>query len=978
MTNQKPYTRNEVFNSTLKYFNNDELAANVWINKYCLKDSDGNLFEKNPTDMHHRLAKEFARIESKYENPLSENQIFELLDKFKHIIPAGSPMAGIGNDSQITSIANCFVVGNQDDSYGGIFQLDQEQAQLMKRRGGVGMDISHIRPKGSKVNNSALISTGIVPFMERFSNTTREVAQDGRRGALMLTISVHHPDIEDFLNAKLELDKVTGANISVRVTDEFMNAVKTNTEYEQRFPVDSNTPIKTNNVKAKKIWDILINNNWKSAEPGVLFWDTIIDNSTPDNYAEFKTTSTNPCFAPETLVSVKQQYKTFELPIKELTERFKTGEQFEILSFKNDIGNYKYEYKPLLAAMLTKKDAALININTTVGTTLQVTPDHEIFIMVNKSKRNKIIKVQAKDLKEGNILITDCDDVRVDTIRYELKKKDVYDITVDDNHNLFANGLLSANCGEINLSNNDSCRLLAINLYNYVDNQFKDDAKFNFDKFKTDVGIAQRLMDDITDLEIEKIDKILEKIQTDIETEETKTTEINLWNKIKTSATNGRRTGLGTVGLGDTIAALNVRFATDEANEIIEKIFKTKAIAEYTESVLLAKERGTFPVYDVNLEKNDKFMNFLFSLDSNLKELHTKYGRRNISISTNAPTGSQALMTQTSSGIEPAFMITYKRRKKINPNEQYIAPDFTDKNGDSWTEHNVFHHKFIEYCKIKFNIDLDDINKLSDNKIKELIEQSPYYKATASDLDYIKSVEMQGIIQKYISHSISKTSNLPASVSVKDVSDLYMKAWEVGCKGFTIYRDGSRDGVLISNETESKQEHHSNLTIRPKELNCDIHHLQVAGDKYYVIVGLQNDKPTEIFVLSKKYISIPQLRKEGKLIKIKSGVYNLKYNGTIIEDIAQHFEAPLEDDVTRLLSLLLKSNIPMVKTIEQIDKAQTIPSSFSKAISRAFKKFYINDDDYDLKGEKCPECGGMIQITDGCKSCPDCGWSKCS
>ena len=844
------YNYDEVKKATLDYFNEDALSADVWIKKYCLKDSEGNLYEKSPADMHRRLAKEFSRIEANYPNALTENEIFEVLDKFKYIVPQGSPMSGIGNNLQTTSISNCFVVGNTSDSYGGILQTDQEQVQLMKRRGGVGHDLGHIRPKGTPVKNSALTSTGVVPFMERYSNSTREVAQDGRRGALMLTIPVRHPDSEDFIDAKKDKAKVTGANVSVKIDDAFMAAVKNNTAYIQTYPIDINlkdyfkddsfkktiekldydkllqigTKVYIKKVNAQLIWKKIVANAWENAEPGLLFWDTILKESPADSYEGFETMSVNPC-------------------------------------------------------------------------------------------------------------------------------------------------------GELPLSTYDSCRLLAINLFGYIVKPFENDAYFDFDLFKKHVKIAQRISDDIIDLELEKIDKILEKIDSDTEPDNIKLIEKNLWLKIKSSAIKGRRTGLGITGEGDMLAALGLTYAGDDSINFSEKVHKIKAIAAYKASVEMAKERGCFEGFSPEKDVNSLFISRLIDADANLKNEMMQHGRRNISLLTIAPTGSTSLMTQTTSGVEPVFLPYYRRRRKINPQEKGIVVDFVDGIGDSWVEYNVFHHNFLKWASVN-GYDTKALMLMPDSEIQEIVEKSPYYKATSNDVDWVKKVELQGKIQKWVDHSISVTVNLPNDTDKEKVANIYEKAYDFGCKGVTIYRDGSRTGVLIKKEDTPRI---TDLSDRPDFLPCDIHHVQVNKVKFYVIVGLLDDEPFEIFAFAKKQISIPQLRKEGKLIKIKSGVYDLQYNGTIIEDISQHFNSPEEDAFTRTVSLLLRTGVTVAKIVDQLDKSYSNISSFYKAISRTLSKNYMTDDEIkEVNGNKCSSCGSnKLSVQEGCILCLECGHSKC-
>ena len=726
------YTQEEAFQSSLNYFNGDELAARVWVNKYALKDSYGNIFEKNPDDMHRRLAKEISRIENRYPNPLSEDTIFEVLRDFKYIVPQGGPMTGIGNEFQIASLSNCFVIGNEgpSDSYGGVMKIDQEQVQLMKRRGGVGHDLSHIRPKGSPVKNSALTSTGIVPFMERYSNSTREVAQDGRRGALMLSVSINHPDSESFIDAKMTEGKVTGANVSVKIDDEFMRAVINDEEYEQKYPVYSDEPKNRKQINARQLWNKIVHNAWKSAEPGILFWDTIIRESVPDCYADkgYRTVSTNPC-------------------------------------------------------------------------------------------------------------------------------------------------------GEIPLCPYDSCRLLAINLYSYVQNPFTKGAFFDFPLFKKHVAIAQRIMDDIIDLELEKIDAILDKVHEDPESEEVKGVEIRLWEKIKQKAKEGRRTGVGITAEGDMLAALGLRYGSEEAIDFAVDIQKTLAVEAYRASVHLAKDRGTFKIYDTRREENNPFIKRLREADPDMYAEMVKYGRRNIACLTIAPTGTTSLMTQTTSGIEPVFLPVYKRRRKVNPNDQNVRIDFVDESGDSYEEFIVFHHKFADWMKAN---GYDTTKRYTDEEIDELVAQSPYYKATSNDIDWVAKVRMQGQVQKWVDHSISVTVNLPSDVTEELVGNLYIEAWKSGCKGCTVYRDGSRAGVLVSNKDKKQTANPNEMPAkRPMELDADVVRFQNNKEKWIAFIGLYNGRPYEIFTGiadDEEGIMLPKAVTSGKIVKHYDAEGNSRYD----------------------------------------------------------------------------------------------------
>ncbi|TBN06434.1 adenosylcobalamin-dependent ribonucleoside-diphosphate reductase [Hyunsoonleella flava] len=841
---QKSYTQDEAFEASLKYFKNDDLAARVWINKYALKDSEGNLFELSPDDMHKRIAKEIARVEKKYANPLNEKQVYDLIKGFKYIVPQGSPMAGIGNPYQIASLSNCFVIGNsgESDSYGGIMKIDQEQVQLMKRRGGVGHDLSHVRPKGSMVKNSALTSTGIVPFMERYSNSTREVAQDGRRGALMLSISINHPDAEDFIDAKLEAGKVTGANVSVRIDDNFMSAVKAGSEYVQKYPVFSEAPKFSKTIEANGLWKKIVHNAWKSAEPGILFWDTIANESVPDCYADlgYKTVSTNPC-------------------------------------------------------------------------------------------------------------------------------------------------------GEIPLCPYDSCRLLAINLFSYVDQPFTEHAKFNFDLFKEHVRYAQRIMDDIIDLELEKIDVILKKIDEDPESDEVKSVERNLWLNIRKKAHEGRRTGIGITAEGDMLAALGLRYGSEEGNAFSVELHKTIALEAYRGSVNLAKERGAFSIYDSDREKDNPFVLRIKEADSQLYYEMMEYGRRNIALLTIAPTGTTSLMTQTTSGIEPVFLPVYKRRRKVNPNDKDVRVDFVDEVGDSWEEYVVFHHKFKQWMEVN---GIDVSKNFSQEELDDLVKQSPYYGATSNDVDWLSKVSMQGAIQKWVDHSISVTINLPNDVSEDLVGDLYIKAWEVGCKGVTVYRDGSRSGVLISTDEKKEDESQNTLTVfpnkRPQTLEADVVRFQNNKEKWIAFIGLVDEKPYEIFTGladDEDGILIPRWVNNGLIIKNRNedgtSRYDFQYKNTrgyktTIEGLSHKFD-PEFWNYAKLISSTLRHGMPIDKIVDLINSLQLDSESINtwkNGVARALKRYI--EDGTKAKGQSCTNCKSTNLIyQEGCLTCSDCGSSKC-
>jgi len=839
---EKIYSQDEVTAASLAYFKGDNLAATVWVSKYALKDSQGNIFEKSPADMHRRIASEIARIEQKYANPLSEKEVFNLIKDFKYLVPQGSPMTGIGNPFQVASLSNCFVIGNDNsDSYGGIMKIDQEQVQLMKRRGGVGHDLSHIRPKGSPVKNSALTSTGLVPFMERYSNSTREVAQDGRRGALMLSVSINHPDASDFIDAKMEQGKVTGANVSVRIDDVFMKAVKTDSVYVQKYPIFSDNPLYTKEINAKELWSKIIHNAWKSAEPGILFWDTIINESLPDCYADlgYKTLSTNPC-------------------------------------------------------------------------------------------------------------------------------------------------------GEIPLCAYDSCRLLAINLLSYVKEPFTKKASFDFDLFKKHVAAAQRIMDDIIDLELEKIDAILEKINADPENEEIKRVEKNLWLNIQHKANEGRRTGIGITAEGDMLAALGLRYGSEEGIEFAEKIQKLLAIEAYRGSVNLAKERGAFAIYDSEREKDNPFLLRLKEADSELYYQMQEHGRRNIALLTIAPTGTTSLMTQTTSGIEPVFLPVYKRRRKVNPNDKEARVDFVDEVGDSWEEYVVFHHQF----KVWMLVNGFDITKnYNEEEIDELVQKSPYYKATSNDIDWLSKVRMQGRIQKWVDHSISVTINVPNETPEEMVDQLYMEAWEAGCKGVTVYRDGSRSGVLISNAEKKEEVKETGLvfpTKRPQILEADVVRFQNSKDKWIAFIGLIEGRPYEIFtglVDDEDGILIPRWVSEGLIIKNKNEEgttrYDFQYKNTrgyktTIEGLSHKFN-PEYWNYAKLISSTLRHGMPIDKVVELVGSLQLDSESINtwkNGVARALKRYIV--DGTEAHGQKCSNCNSDNLIyQEGCLTCNDCGSSKC-
>lgn len=851
---QKIFSYDEAFNASLEYFKGDELAARVWVNKYAMKDSFGNIFERSPEDMHHRIANELFRIESKYPNPVSKDEIFSMLDHFRYIVPAGSPMTGIGNTHQIASLSNCFVIGieGDSDSYGAILKLDEEQVQLMKRRGGVGHDLSGIRPKGSPVKNSALTSTGIVPFMERYSNSTREVAQDGRRGALMLSISVRHPEAEDFVDAKMVEGKITGANVSVKIDDEFMRCATEERPYHQQFPIDADKPLFEKDIDAAALWKKIVHNAWRSAEPGILFWDTIQRESIPDCYADlgFKTVSTNPC-------------------------------------------------------------------------------------------------------------------------------------------------------GEIPLCPYDSCRLLAINLYAYVKNPFTSEATFDFELFKRHAQLAQRFMDDIIDLEQEKIDRIIEKVKNDPQNDEVKFTEYHLWEKIKEKTAMGRRTGVGITAEGDMLAALGLRYGTQEATDMAIEVQRTLALSAYRSSTIMARERGAFKVYDAEREKNNPFILRIKEADPQLYADMVTYGRRNIACLTIAPTGTTSLMTQTTSGIEPVFMPVYKRRRKVNPNDPKVHVDYIDETGDAFEEYIVYHHKFLTWMQVN---GFDTNKKYSQEEIENLVAQSPYHKATANDVDWLMKVKMQGAIQKWVDHSISVTVNLPNSVDEDLVNRLYVEAWRSGCKGCTIYRDGSRSGVLVSTQKTEKKKKEADAAAennaakqlpvlterRPEVLECDVVRFQNNKEKWVAFVGLLDGHPYEIFTGlqdDEEGIVLPKTVTKGRIIKTicPDGTkrYDFQFENKrgykmTVEGLSEKFNKEYWN-YAKLISGVLRYRMPIENVIKLVNSLQLESENINTwkvGVSRALKKYVT--DGTEAQGQKCPNCGHeSLVYQEGCLICKHCGASRC-
>lgn len=970
------YTREEVIEKSTEYFNGDVLAATVFADKYSLRHVDDSYLELTPDDMHKRLAKEFARIEAKYPNSLSEEEIFDSMKNFQNIVPQGSPMAGVGNTTQLTSLSNCFVVDSPYDSYSGILRADQELTQIFVRRGGGGLDVSTIRPQGLSTKNAARTTDGIAVFMERYSNTTREVATRGRRAALMLSISVHHPEIETFIKIKKDKTKVTGANISVRLSDEFMNAVKNDTDYEVRWPVDSKTPSIKKNIKAKDIWDMIVESAWESAEPGILFWDNIIKNGAADAYSEYKSQSTNPCFSGDTKVLVRNwEPREGGSPGESITRKISdlVGGNFDIYDGKDWVNNNKFTK--------TGENVQLFKLTLDSNDSIRATEYHT-FILSNGDR------VQLKNLKIGDVLKTvekysvfnkqNLPNPKIVSIEKD-STEDVYCTNVETTNSFTISTpnhtILVGNCAELPLSPYDSCRLVAMNTLSFVKNPYTKDAYFDYVEFDKMSMKAQRIMDDIIDLETEHVDRILEKLHNDPEPEDIKKVDIQLWNKIKQSCNNGRRCGLGVTAIGDTLAAIGVKYGSKESIEIVGNIYKSLELAAYKMSIDLAEERGHFPVYDYDTEKNHHFISkVISSLPEEYQEKYKKFGRRNIALTTTAPGGSVSILTRTTSGIEPVFMISYSRRKKINPSEN-IEADYTDTVGDKWKTYKVYHPQYEQWSSVT---GLDDETK------------SPWYGSTAQDIDWSASVDIQASAQKWVCASISKTCNLPNSATKELVGDVYMKAWETGCKGFTVYRDGSRDGVLITNDKKENKEDagviETNSPKRPEKLECDIHHLKIKGESWIVFVGLLKGKVYEVFAGLSKYVSIPKKITSGFIVKRStkkdngSSVYDLVYGDendpTIIKDVVTTFENPTEGTFTRLTSLALRHGSSVQHVVEQLHKEeQGDLYSFSRVLGRVLKT-YIKDG--TKKKGKCPNCGGdNLVYQEGCLRCMDCSHSKC-
>jgi len=1220
MSDKKTYTREEAIALSTEYFEGDTLAASVFVDKYALRNEHGELVEATPTEMHRRLAKEFARVDMKYPNPISEEEYFAAMDKFQRIVPQGSPMNGIGNDYQTTSISNCFVIGSPQDSYGGIMKTDEEQAQLMKRRAGVGLDISHIRPKGVTTKNAAKTTDGIGVFMERFSNTCREVAQNGRRGALMLSISIKHPEIETFIKIKNDKTKVTGANISIRVTDDFMKAVKEDAEYEQKWPVDSETPTISKMVKAKDIWEKIIHNAWSMAEPGVLFWDTVHKNGPADVYPNFKSVSTNPCFTGDETVLTESGYKTFKkMAEEEPTQIIHTDNR---ITFVGTSENEKWEIdtskqgttKHSAYVKLTQKNANVYKVSFENGSIIKCTEDHDFattigmvkakdltnehnilipkvemnesvvgvepqtneeisallmglvagdgtfsptyayidvwgsdtarlvpllekyitqlhdsnlgfvneeykkkhakiskpyviiineeskkvrigstflkkylntkygfcketkhqvptFVMENAStnigkfylagmyyadgsvqgtdgrgysvrlaqsnepmlreiqkithangimtkihlrrgQHKKVIKGVEYDIKPQYELITNngglqdfiatigffghdtkterCEKLLKDYPRkyqpkYFTKLKsyefygveDVYCLKEDVTRSCIVNGISTRRCGEITISEYDSCRLISMNLLSFVKEKYTEKSYFDFEEFKNYSKIAQRMMDNVIDLELEKIDSILAKIDADPESEDIKKTERDLWIKIKTACEKGRRTGLGITALGDTLAALGVLYGSKESVEVVESLYKALELAAYESSIDMAKDRGSFPIYDYELEKDHPFISRVVSnLSEEYREKYKQYGRRNIALTTTAPTGSVSIMTQTSSGIEPVFMLSYDRRKKINPSEEGVTVDYVDTMGDKWQVYKVYHHELKKWMEVTGEID---------------ITKSPWYGGTANEIDWVTSVDMQAAAQRWVDHSISKTCNLPENVTEQTVADVYMRAWETGCKGFTVYRDKCRDGVLVTSSEPTKKVElfeEKDAPKRPEIMDCDIFQVKISGESWTIFIGLFEGKPFEIFGGLSKYLTLSKKITSGKIQRHpkKKGqtraVYDLhcgdEKEPTIVKDIVKVFENATQSEFTRILSLALRHGSPLKYVVDQLQKDEESDMySFSKVIARVLKN-YIKDGT-KVTGKVCLSCGSKELIyQEGCSVCLSCGGSKCN
>lgn len=1068
----KTYTYEEVRNASLDYFNGDELAADVFASKYALQDLNGKLYELTPADMHRRLAREFARVEAKYPNPMHEDEIFDLLSDWR-VVPQGGPMSAIGNPFQVQSLSNCFVVESPYDSYGGILKVDQEQIQIMKRRGGVGFDISTIRPKGHPAANAARTTDGIGVFMERYSNSCREVAQEGRRGALMLTISVHHPEVLTFANIKRDRDKVTGANVSIRITNEFMEAVKAGTTYQQRFPVDPQGPHSiVREVDAREVWQNIVSAMRDCSEPGMLFWDTIKERSPADAYAKFGygTVSTNPCVVGDTLIAVADGRNA--VSIRQLAE-----EGRDVPVYSTNVLTGRVEIKLGRNPRLTKRQAEVWRLTLDDGSSLVATPDHQVMLrdrsyvklrdlrpgmsvfpfssfnlngyrqvcntgasVIGGARRNKRqfashpgttnwhYSGHTNDelLKEGRCLL-DINGRITSRMRIEYTKanglpqrlgnkfrfgswqnfanqvsdnrkvisvervgvEDVYNITVDDNHNyhvitsygddkfIVSSGLCVKNCGEITLSPYDSCRLLLINLCKFVKDPFTPNARFDYANFGSTVQKAQRLMDDLVDMELEAIDRIIAKVKDDPEPEDVKRVELELWTKIRNAAFNGRRTGLGITSLGDTFAYLGLAYGSDASIELTEKIYRTLALNSYRSSVTMAKERGPFPIFSHDVERDHPFIRQIMDADPELRADYEAYGRRNIANTTTAPAGSTSIQTQTSSGCEPVLFLKSRRKRKLTTSDKMARVDEVDKKGDKWQYYDVYHHGVALWMKVTGEHDET---------------KSPYYGSTVEEIDWLKKIDIQAAAQKWICHSISNTTNLPEDVSIDTVEKLCWHCWETGCKGITIYRIGSRDAVIVKEKDTQCQpleiiETHA--PKRPKELPCDIHRASIQGENYLVLVGLLNGKPYEIFAGLQKHVEVPKKVKRGVLIKNgknRDGIatYNLRIpvgddDEVTLKDIVNLFDNPNHGALTRTVSLAMRHGVPIQYLVEQLRKDKHSDFfSFSNVIARTLAKNYVQDGTKATIEKSCNQCGGLnLRYQQGCVTCFDCGNSKC-
>ena len=936
------YSEEEAVGASTQYFNGNKLAAEVFVNKYALRDNNNNLLEKTPDEMHRRIAKEFARIEKlKFKNPLSEEQIFNYLDKFAQIIPQGSPMFGIGNPYQYISLSNCYVVESPLDSYSSIHKTDEQLTQISKRRGGVGLDISNLRPANSPTTNSSRVSTGIIPFMERYSNSIREVGQNGRRGALMITISVHHPEVLEFAKVKNDLKKVTGANISIKITDEFLNAVKNNKDYEQRWPVEG-TPKISKMVSAKKIWEEIVKSAHTMAEPGILLWDNIIKESPADCYADvnpsYKTVCTNPCCFSQTL--------TIEVVTSNGIKEIQSITNKDLIWVK-DIGTWEKTSGYFYVGEFPVYDVKFAN-----GKLLRITNNHKL------SKDGNLFEL--KDLSIGDTICTDDQSGSTQIVSIEYRGVEpVGCIEVENSHKFTANGIISGN-SELPLCEYDSCRLMLVNLFSCVENPYTKEAVFNFDKLTNLTKVCQRLMDDMVDIEIEHIDKILNKIKNDPEPDSIKSNEFALWTNIREKCEKGRRTGTGITAIGDVIAALGLKYTSVESLDMVDKIFKTIKLSAYESSVDMAEELGAFPVWNSELEKNNPFLLRIKDENPKLYKRMQKFGRRNIALLTVAPTGSVSLLAKlinrhgTSSGIEPVFQAEYTRRRKINPGDNSRV-DFVDQNGDKWTEYEVYHSGLQEWMDLN-----PDLSK----------ELSPYRGSCAEELNWASRVKLQGIAQRHIDHSISSTLNLPENVSVEQVMEIYNKAWEEGLKGVTVYRKNCRTGVLVDKNTKSVKINKTNAPKRPKTLPCDIHHINVSGKKYMVFVGMLDNEPYEIMA----YEGVYEGAKKGNITKVSRGLYKADLGTCVIDSITERC-SPEEEAITRLVSTSLRHGADIGFVVHQLEKTGGSMVTFAKCLARTLKK-YIKDGT-TISGEECPNCANSLVRQEGCMKCVNCEYSKC-